>query len=106
MHNSTHPVSMYHCYIAIITNDFNCLGGLYRSCLVGDERHLLPDVMRPSGDLGHIDEDGKLFYDGRCDRQVKRLGHRVNLDYIQQVVHIYIDQKIFIATKLTSASMS
>ena len=41
--------------------------------------------MRPSGDLGHIDQNGRLFYDGRCDRQVKRLGHRINLDHIQQV---------------------
>ena len=61
------------------------LGGLYRSCVVGDEVKLTPGVMRSSGDLGHIDEDGRLFYDGRCDRQVKRLGHRINLDNIQQV---------------------
>jgi hypothetical protein len=47
--------------------------------------------MRPSGDLGHIDQNGRLFYDGRCDRQKKRLGHRINLDHIQQVhVHVHV----------------
>ena len=30
-------------------------------------------------------EGGRLVYDGRCDRQIKRLGHRINLDHIQQV---------------------
>ena len=77
MHNDTLPAS------ALIL--FIYLGGLYRSCLVGDESELTPSMMRPSGDLGHIDQNGKLFYDGRCDRQMKRLGHRINLDHIQQV---------------------
>ena len=73
------------------------LGGLYRSCLVGDECQLLPGVMRSSGDLGYIDENGRLFYDGRCDRQVKRYGHRVNLDYIQQVARV-LRLEIFIVS--------
>ena len=60
------------------------LGGLYRTCLLGEEDHLEPGVMRPSGDLGQIDECGWLLYGGRCDRQVKRRGHRVNMDHIQQ----------------------
>lgn len=32
-----------------------------------------------------MDEGGRLVYDGRCDRQIKRLGHRINMDHIQQV---------------------
>ena len=61
------------------------LGGSYRSCLLGNEMILMPGVMRASGDMGHFDECGRLMYDGRSDRQIKRLGHRINLDYIQRV---------------------
>ena len=60
-------------------------GGSYRSCLLGDETFLYPGVMRATGDKGHMDEGGRLVYDGRCDRQIKRLGHRINMDHIQQV---------------------
>ena len=52
----------------------------------------MPGVMRPSGDIGHIDEHRRLFYNGRCDRQVKRLGHRINLDHIQQVNIVQLGQ--------------
>ena len=84
------------CTIFIVL--FN-LGGAYRTCLVSDERQFKPGVMRPSGDLGHIDDLGRLIYDGRCDRQVKRFGHRINLDHIQQVIDaIIIYSRIIICT--------
>lgn len=43
--------------------------------------------MRCTGDVGTIDEWGRLFFSGRSDRQVKLLGHRVNLDFIEEVCY-------------------
>ena len=45
--------------------------------------------MRDSGDLGYINREGKLFYIGRSDQQIKRSGIRMNLNHIQLVcVHL------------------
>ena len=47
--------------------------------------------MRCSGDLGYVgseeegEGEGYLMYVGREDRQVKRSGHRINLQWIEQV---------------------
>ena len=61
------------------------LGGVYRVCLLGDEEELVPGCMRPSGDIGYRDDGGNIYCIGRSDQQVKRAGHRVNLNVIQQV---------------------
>lgn len=63
-------------------------GGDYRVCLLEDEDHLSPGCMRPSGDCCYLDENGILYYEGRTDRQIKRLGHRINLDLLQEVIII------------------
>lgn len=58
-------------------------------CLVDDETMPSADGMRCSGDHGYIDGDSHLVYHGRSDHQVKRWGHRINLDIIQQVNNYY-----------------
>lgn len=42
-----------------------------------------PERMYRTGDYGHIREDGLLEFHGRMDRQVKHMGHRVELDEIE-----------------------
>ncbi len=42
-----------------------------------------PDRVYKTGDIGVINEDGVLFFHGRKDRQIKYLGHRVELDEIE-----------------------
>ena len=59
-----------------------CVGGKNRVCLVDGERC----GMRCSGDVGFV-EDSNIYIVGRCDRQIKRFGHRINLDYLEQVRH-------------------
>ena len=39
--------------------------------------------MYRTGDYGRIREDGLLEFHGRMDRQVKHMGHRVELDEIE-----------------------
>jgi len=53
--------------------------------MLDDEEKIVAGRMRPSGDHGRYDSDGLIYYVGRMDKQVKRLGHRINLDTIQQV---------------------
>ena len=38
--------------------------------------------MYRTGDYGRIREDGLLEFHGRMDRQIKHMGHRVELDEI------------------------
>lgn len=42
-----------------------------------------PERIYLCGDLGHIGEDGELYFHGRKDRQIKHLGHRVELAEIE-----------------------
>ena len=60
-------------------------GGPCRVCLLGGESVLVSGTMRKSGDLGLMDDDGRLYYLGREDRQVKRWGTRLSLELIEQV---------------------
>ncbi|KAK7495282.1 hypothetical protein BaRGS_00013464 [Batillaria attramentaria] len=64
------------------------IGGSERVCLLDDETEdiLTGDVVwRPTGDLGRVDESGRIFCLGRNDRQIKRNGKRLNLSTLQQV---------------------
>lgn len=42
-----------------------------------------PELMYRSGDYGRLREDGMLEFHGRMDRQIKHMGHRVELDEIE-----------------------
>ena len=63
-------------------------------CLLDDETTPPADHMRCSGDWGYMDGRGQLTYAGRNDRQVKRRGHRINLDTIQQVGQQFYVHKV------------
>lgn len=41
------------------------------------------DIIYKTGDLGSINDYGQLEYHGRIDRQIKHLGHRVELEEIE-----------------------
>lgn len=41
--------------------------------------------MRDSGDLVEV-KSGQMYYLGRGDNQLKRFGHRINLEYIEKVI--------------------
>lgn len=60
------------------------LGGCGRVCLLKEDEVDL-NLMRPSGDVGVVDARGRVYCLGRCDFQVKRFGHRVNLESMEQV---------------------
>ncbi len=55
-------------------------------CLLEGEAAISPGTMRSTGDWGYVDAAGRVYWVGRGDRQIKRLGHRINLDSIQQVL--------------------
>lgn len=40
-----------------------------------------------SGDLGFYDKNGNLFFAGRADFQIKHMGHRIELEEIEQVLN-------------------
>jgi acyl-coenzyme A synthetase/AMP-(fatty) acid ligase len=46
-----------------------------------------PEKMYRTGDYGRIREDGLLEFHGRMDRQIKHMGHRVELDEIEYAVN-------------------
>ena len=59
-------------------------------CLVGGECELWDGTMRNTGDIAfRCDATGHVYVVGRIDRQIKRKGHRVNMDHIQQVGYEY-----------------
>lgn len=41
------------------------------------------EVIYKTGDMGEIKSDGLLYFHGRKDRQIKHMGHRVELDEIE-----------------------
>ena len=44
-----------------------------------------------TGDIGEIKSDGLLYFHGRKDRQIKHMGHRVELDEIELAVNAISD---------------
>lgn len=42
-----------------------------------------------TGDLGHLSADGRLIYHGRCDRQIKLRGLRIELSEIESVMQAF-----------------
>ena len=60
-------------------------GGEYRVCLLGDEISPAHSLMRPTGDIGWVSGEGEVYFVCREDRQIKRSGHRLSLDAVEQV---------------------
>ena len=42
-----------------------------------------PEMIYFTGDLGRMGDDGELYFHGRKDRQIKHMGHRVELAEIE-----------------------
>ena len=40
------------------------------------------------GDYGRLNEDGILHFCGRMDRQIKHMGHRVELDEVEHAANV------------------
>ena len=47
------------------------------------------EILYKTGDYGYIDLDNRIFFMNRNDSDVKVLGHRVNLEEIQQIIDHY-----------------
>ena len=47
--------------------------------------HAYRELIYKTGDLGRFREDGELEFHGRMDRQIKHLGHRVELSELERV---------------------
>lgn len=45
--------------------------------------HAYPERIYRTGDIGSLDENGILHFHGRMDRQIKHMGHRVELDEVE-----------------------
>ena len=61
------------------------LGGNERVCLVGEETSAEFGTFRRTGDIVCVDVSGRVYYTGRRDNQIKRFGHRINLEMIENV---------------------
>lgn len=42
-----------------------------------------PETIYRTGDLAHYGEDGNLYFCGRCDFQIKHMGHRIELEEVE-----------------------
>ena len=54
-------------------------------CLLDDEASPAPSTMRGTGDRGRACGGGKIYFAGRLDRQIKRWGHRISLELVEEV---------------------
>ncbi|XP_037385343.1 beta-alanine-activating enzyme isoform X2 [Talpa occidentalis] len=59
------------------------LGGKNRVCFLDDEMTVPLGTMRATGDFVTV-KDGKMFFLGRKDSQIKRHGKRLSLELVQQ----------------------
>ena len=50
--------------------------------------HSYRELLYKTGDLGRMREDGQLEFHGRKDRQIKHLGHRVELGELEKVAQM------------------
>lgn len=58
--------------------------GRTRECFIQNPlNHNYRELLYKTGDLGRIEPDGNLTFLGRKDRQIKHMGHRIELDEIE-----------------------
>lgn len=64
----------------------NCTaGGPDRVCLLGDETSHTAETKRKTGDWAYV-KNHCVWFCGRRDRQIKRMGKRINLDWIEHEI--------------------
>ena len=64
----------------------NCVaGGPDRVCLLGDETSHTTETKRKTGDWAYV-KNHCVWFCGRRDRQIKRIGKRINLDWIEHKI--------------------
>lgn len=54
-------------------------------CLLDNETQLHLGTMRATGDWAYV-KDKTIWYQGRKDRQIKRMGKRINLDWLERQI--------------------
>lgn len=66
------------------------LGSSYRMCYLDNETSDAIDkpVMRKTGDLVSI-KGNRISYIGRCNYIIKRFGHRINLQFIENTIQVH-----------------
>lgn len=65
---------------------YNDLNKTEESFIINPNCKGYPERIYRTGDYGRYREDGVLEYHGRMDRQIKHMGHRVELDEIEYAV--------------------
>ena len=53
---------------------------------MGSKRNVANELIYKTGDIGKLLPDGNLEFHGRKDRQIKHMGHRIELDEIEAAV--------------------
>lgn len=61
-------------------------------CLLGNQTSLVNGTLRATGDWAYV-KDGCIWFCGRKDRQIKRMGKRINLDTIEQEISEKLSNK-------------
>ena len=73
-------------------------------CLLGNETSLISGTLRATGDWAYV-KDGCIWFCGRKDRQIKRMGKRINLDTVEQEISEKLSNKpcSLVLEKVTSS---
>jgi acyl-CoA synthetase (AMP-forming)/AMP-acid ligase II len=72
-------------------------------CRRGREDVFTPDGYYPTGDLGHLDDDGFMFYHGRCDDMFKVSGATVYPSEVEQALRTIDDVENAFVTEVRGA---
>lgn len=62
---------------------YNNLEKTYQDFIQNPLNSAYEEIIYKTGDIGEIKSDGLLYFHGRKDRQIKHMGHRVELDEIE-----------------------